>query len=252
MTSCAPPAVVYACGPSAIGALAGLAAAAEDRGYAVRGAVSDSVAPYGQLASRPGWARVGGIAGGAAPVLVVASRRDLGPCPPVVRVVELTPAPDTRRCTMAEAGAGAEVVWCSVFPGELSQLGSARRLVRAFLRPRTVAGCAWDADEVGLAVHELVANATRHGSVSGTGDPVVLTLRWARWFLEAAVEDRSPVLPCARPAQAGACSGRGLGIVDSVAHSWGSRTNHTGPGKTVWMRVEHDRAPRPRFFTSAA
>ncbi|GLF95211.1 ATP-binding protein [Streptomyces yaizuensis] len=244
MTSCAPPAVVYACGPSAIGALAGLAAAAEDRGYAVCGAVSDSVAPYGQLASRPGWARVGGIAGGAAPVLVVASRRDLGPCPPVVRVVELAPVPAAGRST------GVEAVWCSVFPGELSQLGSARRLVRAFLGPRTTTGCAWDADEVGLAVHELVANATRHGSTAG--DPVVLTLRWARWFLEVAVEDRSPVLPCARPAQAGACSGRGLGIVAGVAHSWGSRTNHARPGKTVWMRVEHDRPPRPRFFTSAA
>ncbi|WP_197372281.1 ATP-binding protein [Streptomyces clavuligerus] len=260
MNSCAPSAVVYACGPAAIGTLASLSAAAEARGYTVRGAVCDAVEPSGLPASRPGWSRLRNLTGGARPVVVVASRRELGPCPDTGSVVELAPASallssvprtdTTAQTTAGVVGVGRPgvLVWCSAFPAGRVQVAAARLLVRAFLKARPTDGCRWDADEVALAVHELVANAAHHGS--RPGDPVILTLTWGEQLLDVTVEDRSPQLPRPRHAGSGACSGRGLGIAAGVAHAVGVSRRPAGPGKTVWMSVSHRLPPRPRYFTS--
>ena len=78
-----------------------------------------------------------------------------------------------------------------------------------------------------LAVSELVANATIHGS-----PPVRLRLRRTDRRLIMDVSDGDDLLPRRRLARDTDEDGRGIGIVASLASCWGSRQLEVG--KSVW------------------
>lgn len=116
---------------------------------------------------------------------------------------------------------------------------AARRAVCGFLAARGI-----DHDvthDAALVVSELVTNALLHGAL-----PVALGVGLSDGFVRIAVSDADPggqltVLP-AGPDDA---HGRGLGIVESVAESWGS-VHHPRDGKTVWADVPDRRTGTPR------
>ncbi|MGY1855338.1 ATP-binding protein [Modestobacter sp. SYSU DS0290] len=103
-----------------------------------------------------------------------------------------------------------------------------RRLVRDVLR-------AWEApqdrEDVELLVTELVANVVDHaGSGSFT---LELTLGGA--WLRVAIVDGSAVRPIVRELDHDAERGRGMRLVDAIAHRWGVE-DHRG-GKRVWFEL---------------
>ncbi|MFD3580988.1 ATP-binding protein [Streptomyces sp. NPDC058683] len=105
-------------------------------------------------------------------------------------------------------------------PAVVSQ---ARRLTRAFLRLWKVNGEL--ADNVVLAVSELVANAVEHG----TGD-VGLRVRNPDEELRIEVTDDNPIPAELRPVDDEDVSGRGLLLVAALAQKWGVSND----GKTTW------------------
>ncbi|MEU9146068.1 ATP-binding protein [Streptomyces sp. NPDC048349] len=99
----------------------------------------------------------------------------------------------------------------------------------------------WAADtahSVLLSVSELVTNA--HVHAAGTAH-IVLT--WDGTCLHLSVADSDPQLPAPREADAdadtGATSGRGLGIVTTLADSWDVHACHSGKAITACF------CPRP-------
>ncbi|GAA3085241.1 SpoIIE family protein phosphatase [Streptosporangium carneum] len=82
-------------------------------------------------------------------------------------------------------------------------------------------------DTVELMVSELVANAVEHGS----GSVGLRLLRGPTLVCE--VTDRSSVLPAMREAGSEDDTGRGLYLINWLAHRWGSR--QTPKGKVVWV-----------------
>lgn len=88
-----------------------------------------------------------------------------------------------------------------------------------------------DADDVLLAVSELVTNALLHARTEMTvrvtdcgGDAVLV-----------AVSDGSVVAPRGRRFTVESGTGRGLRLLDSLAEEWGVETRDGG--KTVWARI---------------
>ncbi|MCQ4040855.1 SpoIIE family protein phosphatase [Streptantibioticus rubrisoli] len=106
--------------------------------------------------------------------------------------------------------------------------GEARRFTRSTLE-------SWGLGSLGelteLLVSELVTNALRHA-----GPPRQLRLFQDR-TLTVEVADTSRQIPLLRPAgEEDVESGRGMRLVDELAHRWGSRmTRH---GKVVWFELE--------------
>ena len=84
------------------------------------------------------------------------------------------------------------------------------------------------ADDIGLSLSEVLTNAIVHGR-----PPVGLVARVDDRTLRIEVGDGSPERGWPQQSSALASSGRGLGIVDAVAHRWG--TESRGGGKAVWM-----------------
>ncbi|MFF3863078.1 ATP-binding protein [Streptomyces sp. NPDC002209] len=96
----------------------------------------------------------------------------------------------------------------------------------------------WAADTVHsvlLSVSELVTNAHLHAA--GTAH---LVLTWDGVCLHVSVADSDPRLPSPREsdaeADAGATSGRGLGIVTTLADSWNVHSCHGGKAITACFR----------------
>ncbi|MEU6742010.1 SpoIIE family protein phosphatase [Streptosporangium sandarakinum] len=100
----------------------------------------------------------------------------------------------------------------------------ARRLVRATLSEWRLDPIA-DATE--LMISELVTNAIKHGS----GTVEVRLLRGPSLVCEVA--DRSPARPVMREAGSDDDTGRGLHLINWLAHRWGTRP--TPEGKIVWV-----------------
>ncbi|MFF0310618.1 SpoIIE family protein phosphatase [Streptosporangium sp. NPDC004379] len=100
----------------------------------------------------------------------------------------------------------------------------ARRLVRATLSEWRLDPIA-DATE--LMISELVTNAIKHGS----GIVEVRLLRGPSLVCEVA--DRSPLPPVMREAGSDDDTGRGLHLINWLAHRWGTRP--TPDGKIVWV-----------------
>ena len=83
-------------------------------------------------------------------------------------------------------------------------------------------------DPVRLVASELATNSLVHAQTAFS-----VTLAAADQTVLLTVRDDSPALPVRRTAQAMDLTGRGLEIVDSVSHGWG--TNEDGAGsKAVW------------------
>ena len=113
-----------------------------------------------------------------------------------------------------------------VLPGELASVPEARRLLTA-----TLVHLPEDAVQVVLLLtSELVTNAVRHGE-----GQVSLGVGWDASALQVEVGDHSPGLPVMAVLDPEAVSGRGLVLVDSMAHSWGVVPD--GDGKKVWFSL---------------
>ncbi|MGK7235842.1 ATP-binding protein [Streptomyces hygroscopicus] len=92
------------------------------------------------------------------------------------------------------------------------------------------------ADEVTIVVGELVANAVRHALAAHPGRHGWLGLMKTSSTVICAVQDPSPDRPLPRTATDTDTRGRGLLIIDELAHDWGYSL-HDNAGKTVWAVV---------------
>ncbi len=90
---------------------------------------------------------------------------------------------------------------------------------------------------VQLLASELVTNAVLYAR-----GPFAARISSDDVGVRVEVSDGSPMFPVRRPYSAGATSGRGLGLVESLAGSWGSEAVPDGTGKIVWFGIERPEA----------
>jgi anti-sigma regulatory factor (Ser/Thr protein kinase) len=109
---------------------------------------------------------------------------------------------------------------------ELAQVGVARLFVDQTMREW---GLDQIRDEAVLITSELSANAVLHARTA-----FGVTLRSDGAGVRIEVRDQSDRMP-APPYRQRVTTGRGLAIVDSLATSWGARTE--GSGKDVWAEI---------------
>ena len=121
------------------------------------------------------------------------------------------------------------VLLSDLFPADPAGARAARRFARQAL---------WDlgpvAEVAELLVSELATNAVRHASTPFTvvveaGDPV-----------RVVVSDGVAVDLRVTASEDDATSGRGLLILDALAHRWG--VTQDGAGKQVWFELRRDQA----------
>lgn len=113
------------------------------------------------------------------------------------------------------------------FPSDPSAPRRARRALAPILRD----GGRF-ADDVTLATSEMVSNVSEHTTHGGRLDA------WDGNPLVVHVEDfdTSPPSPAGEPTAHG---GRGLSIIDHIAHEWG--VSPTPTGKIVWATFQRPR-----------
>jgi len=105
---------------------------------------------------------------------------------------------------------------------------------------RFILGCCqqWHLEQLAetaeLLTAELVANAVVHAR-----SEVTLTARQDRHGLLVEVDDLDSRPAHFTPAAPDALGGRGLVLIDNLAHTWGTTMNPSG--KTVWFRLAADR-----------
>jgi anti-sigma regulatory factor (Ser/Thr protein kinase) len=88
-------------------------------------------------------------------------------------------------------------------------------------------------DEASLLTTELMTNAVEHGS--GVVD---LAIAVHDGVLRVGVHDTATGMPVKRDGiTASAEGGRGIWLVQSIAHDWGSDPSGEAPGKTVWFEL---------------
>jgi anti-sigma regulatory factor (Ser/Thr protein kinase) len=93
--------------------------------------------------------------------------------------------------------------------------------------------------DVRLLVTELVANSVRHAGLR-PGDEVALRLELDDVRLRVEVRDPGRGFdPVAVRREPDAEGGRGLLILDAIAHRWGTTTT---PGSTVWFEIDLERS----------
>ena len=107
--------------------------------------------------------------------------------------------------------------------------GPSARAARRFVA-EAVAAIGMPADEALLLASELVSNVVLHARTD-----FVVRMAVTEDALRVAVMDENTRLPTRVEAPVDATSGRGLSIVDAVAHRWGVEA-HPG-GKTVWFEL---------------
>lgn len=91
-------------------------------------------------------------------------------------------------------------------------------------------GCDGIADEVTLAVSELVTNAVIHAHSAAS-----LTLIETSSGIQVRVQDNDPEHPTVRWVAEDDFGGRGMHIVDALSDSWGIEA--APPGKIVWLDI---------------
>ncbi|WP_211267430.1 ATP-binding protein [Nonomuraea candida] len=101
--------------------------------------------------------------------------------------------------------------------------------VRRFVRDLIPGQAASEIAE--LLVSELVTNALVHTST----ETIRITATREDRFLTVEVHDSSDAVPRIAAVASTATAGRGLAIVQSLAHAWGWRP--TPDGKAVWFRL---------------
>ncbi|GAA1251041.1 SpoIIE family protein phosphatase [Kitasatospora nipponensis] len=113
------------------------------------------------------------------------------------------------------------------FRAEPVTASAARRFLRTTLRTWE---CEDACDTVCLLASEIITNAVRHAQ-----GPIGLRVHRTRRELAVEVSDGSTQLPAPRIVDSASEDGRGLFLVEALAHSWGARP--TNSGKTVWFTV---------------
>ena len=109
-----------------------------------------------------------------------------------------------------------------MFPGTLEEVASARAFVR-----QNIQGCPL-ADDAILLTSELCTNALQH-SRSGNGGAFDVVVYNRPGWLRIDVRDDGPVgAPGRETREDSPENGRGLGIVASLAHSWGQYGDEYG------------------------
>ncbi|MQS11195.1 ATP-binding protein [Streptomyces kaniharaensis] len=123
-------------------------------------------------------------------------------------------------------------------PPGVDAVPAARRLVVAIVREWGVPLSADALQEVEACASELIANALVH-----TKERCAVTVRRRAGRLRVEVADRCPELP-RQERDDESTSGRGLLLVEALAHAWG--WHPAGVGKVVWFEyLEASEAPCP-------
>jgi anti-sigma regulatory factor (Ser/Thr protein kinase) len=117
-------------------------------------------------------------------------------------------------------------------PAELSTPGKARRFAARALQDTTHTGMG---DDLALLVSELVTNAVLHAD-----GPITLTVETSRHLVRVEISDNEPEL-LQLPATRDAEHGRGLPIVERIAHAWGADPL-IDDGKMVWAELRDPHA----------
>lgn len=124
---------------------------------------------------------------------------------------------------------------CTYVP-QVASVREARRFVEGVLAASCTPGVPALADDAGLLVSELAANAVLHAR-SEFDVAVYEVVDGVR----VSVRDRSSALPVLTAPSATAMSGRGLALVQTLASRWGAGTSPVaaqgGPGKSVWFEL---------------
>ena len=122
-------------------------------------------------------------------------------------------------------------------PPDHTAAARARHFVAATLREWGCDNAVVDAE---LLVSELVTNAVLHARSQAT----VSVERDGHGVLRVAVCDASPAPPRLRDYGPDSVTGRGMLLVDRIAHRWG--VDVSGTGKCVWFEVDGQGKPAAR------
>ncbi|WP_329486562.1 ATP-binding protein [Kitasatospora sp. NBC_01246] len=123
-------------------------------------------------------------------------------------------------------------------PPGVEAVPAARRMVMAIVRDWGVPLPPDALQDVELCASEVIANALVH-----TAERCVVTVRRRAGRLRVEVADGSVVLP-RQERDAESCGGRGLLLVEALAHAWGWQP--VGAGKVVWFEfLESRESPCP-------
>jgi anti-sigma regulatory factor (Ser/Thr protein kinase) len=114
-------------------------------------------------------------------------------------------------------------------PPHVTSVPAARHLLLELLRVWDVPH---DREDAALLVTELVANVVDH--VGGEAN-LALEVAAAEDWLRISVADGSSVRPVVRELSKDRPRGRGLRLVQAIAHRWGSEDHHGG--KRVWFEL---------------
>ena len=125
-------------------------------------------------------------------------------------------------------------------PGAPASVGRARRLVAGAMRE-------WQLEHLeepaALLVSELVTNAVLHARTQ-----VCVEVQRTAAVVRVVVSDGSRRLPRQRRHDVTAATGRGLGLLQVLAHRWGSEDAPEPYAKAVWFELPVARVvlPQPR------
>lgn len=121
------------------------------------------------------------------------------------------------------------------FSGCSDQVARARKFVAGEL-----AGCPV-ADEAVVCVSELATNAIVHTASGDGGKFEVIVQHWPSLVRVSVLDEGSPGRPTVRPLDAESESGRGLGLVTTIADDWGQSGD--GAGRAVWFELRWEPLP---------
>ncbi|PPK92654.1 anti-sigma regulatory factor (Ser/Thr protein kinase) [Kineococcus xinjiangensis] len=118
--------------------------------------------------------------------------------------------------------------------GKPSDVPRARRWVVRTCRQ--CGTCEVDTDLAELLTSEVVGNAVRHGQ-----GPVRLDVECRSGTVRISVTDAGSDAPLPRHVDYDATSGRGLALLQALAHTWGhTPTPPPDHGKSVWFELRAD------------
>ncbi len=130
-------------------------------------------------------------------------------------------------------GEGGAIEVKRLFYGDASSVGEARSFVRDALAATDAPAVV--VDSAVLLISELATNVTLHARTD-----LQVSIRFEDDTLWGEVKDWNSRLPQPCTAPEGATTGRGLTLVESLAHRWG--IDQDDGGKTVWFSLKVDRS----------
>jgi anti-sigma regulatory factor (Ser/Thr protein kinase) len=130
-------------------------------------------------------------------------------------------------------GEGGAIEVKRLFYGDASSVGEARSFVRDALAATDAPAVV--VDSAVLLISELATNVTLHARTD-----LQVSIRFEDDTLRGEVKDWNSRLPQPCTAPEGATTGRGLTLVESLAHRWG--IDQDDGGKTVWFSLKVDRS----------